>query len=284
MPQIIKIISNIPEKLKEINDPPKKLYIEGELPKDTNLKYLAVVGSRNFTTYGKLACERIIDGLAGYPIVIVSGLALGIDAIAHESALRNKLITIAMPGSGIAEKVISPRTNYLLSREILKRGGCIISELEPEMSGANWTFPRRNRLMAGLCDAVLLIEAKEKSGTLITARLAMEYNRDVLVVPGEIFSETSKGTNKLLKDGAHPCLGAKEVLEMLGFKEQEKIEKTYDDCTDIEKKLLDLLYEPAPKESLLLRYDGSATDFNMALSLLELKGHIKETMGEIRKV
>lgn len=284
MPQIIKIISNIPEKLEEINDPPKKLYIEGELPKDTNLKYLAVVGSRNFTTYGKLACERIIDGLAGYPIVIVSGLALGIDAIAHESALRNKLITIAMPGSGIAEKVISPRTNYLLSREILKRGGCIISELEPEMSGANWTFPRRNRLMAGLCDAVLLIEAKEKSGTLITARLAMEYNRDVLVVPGEIFSETSKGTNKLLKDGAHPCLGAKEVLEMLGFKEQEKIEKTYDDCTDIEKKLLDLLYEPAPKESLLLRYDGSATDFNMALSLLELKGHIKETMGEIRKV
>lgn len=284
MPQTIRVLSTIPEKLKEISDPPKKLYIEGELPTDPNLKYLAVVGSRNFTTYGQLACQHIIDGLAGYPIVIVSGLALGIDAIAHESALRNGLLTIAMPGSGIAEKVISPRTNFLLSREILKKGGCIISELEPEMIGANWTFPRRNRLMAGLCDAVLLIEAKEKSGTLITARLAMEYNRDVLVVPGEIFSATSKGTNELIKNGAHPCLSAKEVLEMLGFKEQEKIAKTYDDCTDIEKKLLELLYEPAPKESLLLRYDGSATDFNMALSLLELKGHIKETMGEIRKV
>lgn len=284
MAQIIKLLRTIPERLREINDPPKHLYIEGELPTDPNLKYLAVVGSRNFTTYGKLACEHIIDGLAGYPIVIVSGLALGIDAIAHESALRNGLLTIAMPGSGIAEKVISPRTNFLLSREILKKGGCVVSELEPEMMGANWTFPRRNRLMAGLCDAVLLIEAKEKSGTLITARLAMEYNRDVLVVPGEIFSPTSKGTNELIKNGAHPCLSAKEVLEMLGFKEQEKIEKTYDDCTDIEKKLLELLYEPAPKESLLLRYDGSATDFNMALSLLELKGHIKETMGEIRKV
>lgn len=283
MPQIIKLVKEIPEKLREINDPPKKLYMEGEFP-GPNYKYLAVVGSRNLTTYGKLACEKIISGLAGYPIVIVSGLALGIDAVAHESALRTGLKTVAIPGSGISEKAIAPRTNFVLSREILKRGGCVMSEFEPDAITANWMFPRRNRIMAGIADAVLLIEAKEKSGTLITARLAMEYNRDVLVVPGEIFSENSKGTNKLLLDGAHPCLGAKEVLEMLGFKERELVEKTYDDCTDIEKKVLELLYEPMSKESLMQTYPGSVTELNMALSLLELKNHIKETMGEIRKI
>ncbi len=283
MVQVIKLLHEIPERLREINDPPKKLYIEGNLPKG-DFKYLAVVGSRNFTSYGKAACEEIIAGLTGYPIVIISGLALGIDAIAHEAALRHGLLTMALPGSGISEKAIAPRTNFLLSRKILQAGGCVMSELEPEAMAAVWTFPRRNRIMAGLCDAVLLIEAKEKSGTLITARLAMEYNRDVLVVPGEIFSETSKGTNKLLLDGAHPCLSAKEVLEMLGFKERELVEKTYDDCTDAEKAVLKLLYEPMAKESLLLQYEGSVTELNMALSLLELKGHIKETMGEIRKI
>lgn len=283
MVQIIRKISAIPDRLKEISDPPKSLYLEGELP-DPNLKYLAVVGSRNFTTYGKHVCEEIIAGLSGYPIVIVSGLALGIDAIAHEAAIKNGLLTIAIPGSGLSEKVISPKSNFHISRKILEKGGCVLSEFEPEFTATVWSFPRRNRIMAGLCDAVLLIEAKEKSGTLITARLAMEYNRDVLVVPGEIFSNTSLGTNKLLKEGAHPCLGAKEVLEILGFKTNEVAKKNYDNCTPEEIEILELLYEPMPKELLMQKYPGSVTDLNMFLSLLELKGHIKETMGEIRKV
>lgn len=279
----IKKMEEIPERLLEIPDAPKQMSFIGTFPQG-DVKFLAVVGSRKHTIYGQDVCEEIISGLAGYPIVIVSGLALGIDTIAHETAMRVGLTTISVPGSSLEEEVLYPRSNVTLAKEIIRRGGCIMSEFPPKTRGAEWTFPRRNRIMAGLSHAVLLIEAEEKSGTLITARLAMDYNRDVLVVPGSIHSPTSRGTNKLLKDGAHPCLGAKEVLEMLGFKEQEKIEKTYDDCTDIEKKLLELLYEPAPKESLLLRYDGSATDFNMALSLLELKGHIKETMGEIRRV
>lgn len=284
MIQKIKVLSTIPQKLQEISDPPKKLYLEGELPKNPELKYLAVVGSRNFTTYGKMACEQIIAGLAGYPIVIISGLALGIDAIAHESAMKNGLLTMAIPGSGISEKAISPKTNFHISRKILEKGGCILSEFEPEFTATVWSFPRRNRIMAGLSDAVLLIEAQEKSGTLITARLAMEYNRDVLVVPGEIFSKTSIGTNKLIKEGAHPCLGSKEVLEILGFKEQENSGKSYDNCTPEELAILELLYEPMPKEMLMQKYKGSATDLNMFLSLLEIKGHIMETMGEIRKI
>ncbi len=284
MSQKIKILSDLPPKLKEINDPPKKLYLEGNLPTNPELRYLAVVGSRNFSTYGKLACEKIIEGLSGYPIVIISGLALGIDAIAHHAAIKNGLLTMALPGSGISEKAIAPKTNFLLSREILKHGGCILSEFEPEMPAAIWSFPRRNRIMAGLADAVLLIEAKEKSGTLITARLAMEYNRDVLVVPGEIFSSTSIGTNKLIKEGAHPCLGANDVLEILGFKAQEAVDKTYENCTPEEIAILELLYEPMPKELLMQKYQGPVTDLNMFLSLLEIKGHIKETMGEIRKI
>lgn len=279
----IRLLETIPDRLLEIPDKPKKMYICGNLP-EGEFKYLAVVGSRNHTNYGKSACEEIISALRGYPVVIISGLALGIDSIAHEAALRNGLTTIAVPGSGLSEGAIYPRSNFLLANKIIKAGGCLLSEFEPDFKATNWSFPMRNRIMAALSDAVLLIEAQEKSGTLITARLAMEYNRDVLVVPGEIFSETSKGTNKLLLDGAHPCLGAKQVLEMLGFKEREHVEKTYDDCTDAEKKVLELLYEPMSKESLMQSYTGSVTELNMALSLLELKNHIKETMGEIRKI
>lgn len=276
-------MENIPPRLLEIPDKPKKMYIKGEWP-EGEYKYLAVVGSRNHTNYGRTACQEIINGLRGYPIVIVSGLALGIDSLAHEAALHNSLITIAVPGSGLSEKAIYPKSNFLLANKILGAGGCLISEFEPDFQATNWSFPRRNRIMAGICDAVLLVEAQEKSGTLITARLAMEYNRDVLVVPGEIFSTTSSGTNKLLLDGAHPCLGAKQILEMLGFKERELVEKNYDDCTETEKEVLKLLYEPMSKEMLMQTYDGSVTELNMAISLLELKGHIKETMGEIRKI
>ncbi len=282
----IKKLSSIPKRLGEIPDPPKELYFSGKLPDfdDPEVKFLAVVGSRKHSNYGRAACEKIIQGLAGYPIVIVSGLALGIDTIAHETAIRNGLVTLSVPGSGLDEKFLYPKSNFALAKEILKKDGCLISELPPKTIAAEWTFPRRNRIMAGLADAVLLIEAEEKSGTLITARLAMDYNRDVLVVPGDIGSPTSIGTNKLLKEGAHPCLGAKEVLEILGFKAQENVGKNYDNCTPEEVVILELLYEPMPKELLMQKYPGSVTDLNMFLSLLEIKGHIQETMGEIRKI
>ncbi len=282
----IKRLGVIPKRLAEIPDPPKELYSVGDLPDfdDPEIKFLAVVGSRKHSSYGRAACEKIIEGLSGYPIVIVSGLALGIDTIAHETALRNGLATLSVPGSGLDEKFLYPKSNFALAKEILKRGGSLLSELPPKTAAMEWTFPRRNRIMAGLSDAVLLIEAEEKSGTLITARLGMDYNRDVLVVPGEIGSRTSIGTNRLLKEGAHPCLGSKEILEILGFQEQENAGKSYANCTTEELAILELLYEPMPKELLMQKYPGSVTDLNMFLSLLEIKGHIKETMGEIRKI
>lgn len=283
MKQNIQKFKNIPQKLLEISDPPKELYIEGEMP-GNEYKFLSVIGSRKFTSYGKDVCESLIESLKGFPIVIISGLALGIDSIAHESAIKNGLKTIAIPGSGLSEKSIYPRTNFHLSRKILDSGGCLISEFAPDFKATTWSFPRRNRIMAGLSDAVLLIEAEEKSGTLITARLAMEYNRDVLVVPGSIFSKNSSGTNRLIKDGAHPVLSANDILQMLGFKEQNKVEKEYRDCNDDELHVLGMLYEPTPKEILMQKYDGDISKLNMILTLLEIKGHIKETFGEIRKV
>lgn len=283
MKQNIQKFKNIPQKLLEIPDRPKELYIEGEMP-GNEYKFLSVIGSRKFTSYGKDVCESLIESLKGFPIVIISGLALGIDSIAHESAIKNGLKTIAIPGSGLSEKSIYPRTNFHLSRKILDSGGCLISEFAPDFKATTWSFPRRNRIMAGLSDAVLLIEAEEKSGTLITARLAMEYNRDVLVVPGSIFSKNSSGTNRLIKDGAHPVLSANDILQMLGFKEQNKVEKEYHDCNDDELHVLGMLYEPTPKEILMQKYDGDISKLNMILTLLEIKGHIKETFGEIRKV
>src|SRR3989338_6709822 len=153
---------DFPPLLLEINDPPKSLRIIGELPKTE--KYLCVVGSRKYSEYGKNVCERLIEGLRGYSITIVSGLALGMDAIAHKSALRSGLPTIGVPGSGLGEKSLYPRTNYMLAQEIVESGGALISEFEDDWLPRLYSFPQRNRIMAAMCHATLIIEAELKSG------------------------------------------------------------------------------------------------------------------------
>lgn len=278
---------DFPALLKEINDPPEFLYLEGELPKDNEYKFLAVVGSRKYSRYGKEACEELIAGLAGYPIVIVSGLALGIDTIAHQSALKNNLLTIAVPGSGTDRKVLHPFTNHRLADEIIERGGCLLSELEPECPAGLHTFPRRNRIMAGLSHATLIIEAGEKSGTLITSRLAMEYNRDVLVVPGSIFSPSSRGANNLIRQGAMPINKSEDILQALGFdldeKEKEKQGRLFLDLSPIEQKIVDILETDSfPRDELMEIAELSTSEANIVLSAMEIKGIIRETLGEIR--
>ena len=201
-----------PPALLEIPQVPEKLFVAGELPNPSEYYYLSVVGSRKYTSYGKEVCERIISGLAGYPICIVSGLAMGIDGIAHRAALDAGLRTIAVPGSGLDQSVIYPRTHLGLAKEIIENGGTLLSEYEPDFRATPWSFPQRNRIMAGLSQGVLIIEAEEKSGTLITARMALDYNRNVFTVPGPIFSATSKGTNNLLRQGATPIPSAKNFL------------------------------------------------------------------------
>ncbi|MCX6751824.1 MAG: DNA-processing protein DprA [Candidatus Nomurabacteria bacterium] len=274
-----------PPALLEIPQPPEDLWIIGELPKEKNLIYLCVVGSRKFTSYGKETCEKIIAGLKGYPIVIVSGFAMGIDTIAHKKAMQTGLITVVFPGSGLSDEAIYPKTNVRLIREVVESGGCLISEFEPDFKATQWSFPMRNRLMAGISKAVLIIEAEEKSGTLITARLTTEYNRDLLVVPGSIFSSNSKGTNKLIKQGATPVTCAEDVLEALGFekpKDEEKQAKLFLDLSPEEKKVVALLREPMPRDDLIRAMKMPIPNANAVLSIMEIKELIKEELGEIR--
>ena len=273
--------NQFPRRLKEITDPPKKLYLEGVLPPE-EYTWLAVVGSRKFSSYGKEVTETLIAGLAGYPVVIVSGLALGIDAIAHRCALSAKLLTVAVPGSGLDRSVLYPSTNKRLADDILKNGGALLSEFEPTFSATAWSFPQRNRILAGLSDAVLVVEAEQKSGALITSKFATEYNRDVFAVPGSIFSSSSSGPHMLIKLGATPITSPADLREALGFKASEKVVRDYSDCTPEDKKVIALLQNPMPRDDLVDELALPIGTANALLSLMELKGLIKETSGEIR--
>lgn len=278
--------SKFPKALLEIPEPPEDLWIIGEMP-PSNLIHLCVVGSRKFTSYGREACEKIIAGLKGYPIVIVSGFAMGIDTIAHKKAMQVGLKTVVFPGSGLSMEAMYPKTNVWLMKEIIENGGCLISEFEPDFKATQWSFPMRNRLMAGISKATLIIEAEEKSGTLITARLTTEYNRDLLVVPGSIFSSNSKGTNKLLHQGATPVTCAEDVLEALGFereKDKERQIKLFEDLSPEEKMVVDLLREPIPRDDLIRAMKLPTPTANAILSVMEIKELIREEMGEIRLV
>lgn len=291
-----------PKALLEIPQPPEKLFVVGELPDPSEYYYLSVVGSRKYTSYGKEACERIIAGLTGYPIVIVSGLAMGIDGIAHRAALDAGLHTVAVPGSGLDQSVIYPRTHLGLAKEIVENGGALLSEYETDFKATPWSFPQRNRIMAGLSQGVLIIEAEEKSGTLITARMALDYNRNVFVVPGPIFSATSKGTNNLLRQGATPITCAKDLLEEIGFVEQTFGSLDLTLYTPEEQAVLILLDEPREREEIITLLgiphpkpfsersgEPSNDGFSPAqtlsiLTVLEIKGVIQERLGKIKLV
>jgi DNA processing protein len=273
----------IPADLLEIPQPPKKLYLAGKLPPKGTV-YLAVVGSRKATTYGKDVVKKLISGLKGYPIAIVSGLAVGIDALSHEAALGAGLLAVAFPGSGISEEVFFPPTSLKLAERIINSGGCILSEFEPDFKAAFYTFPMRNRLVAGISKAALIIEAQEKSGTLITARMALDYNKEVLAVPGSISSDFSKGTNKLIRQGATPITCSDDILEALGFKidKESKQQSLFEDARPEEKLVLKLLVEPLERDELIRKMKLSVAEANTLLSVMEIKGLIKEELGEIR--
>lgn len=272
----------IPEMLREIADSPTKIYLQGKLP-SADTKILCVVGSRKYTQYGKDACEKLISGLRGYNICIVSGLALGIDGIAHKAALDAGLKTIAVPGSGLHESVLYPSTHKQLASKILEKGGALISEFEPKFQATPYSFPQRNRIMAGISNAVLVIEAEIKSGTLITSKFATEYNRDVLTVPGSIFSKNSDGPNMLIRLGATPIRNSEDILETLGFKineEPQNLELKYSDCSEEELLIIKILVEPMEKDELIRKMLMPTSKASAVISIMEIKGLIKESLGK----
>ena len=274
-------VSAFPPLLSEIPDAPKQLYVRGELP-SFEKKWLAVVGARALTPYGKQACEHLIRGLRGYPIVIVSGLAYGADACAHKNALEVGIPTVAVPGSGLDWSVMYPRANVSLAREIIARGGAHLSEFESHQKAADYTFPQRNRIMAGMCHATLVIEAKERSGSLITARLTTEYNRELLVVPGSIFSETSRGTHQFLKLGATPVTEPADILRALNLDATPAQPRERDQLSENEKRVLAVLATPCSREELIGSLALPVSEAGILLSTMEIKGLLTEEYGVMR--
>lgn len=275
--------ARFPPLLREIPDAPKQLFVRGELPPFDHA-WLAVVGSRAASPYGRQVCDFLIQGLRGHPVVIVSGLAYGIDACAHKAALNAGLTTIAVPGSGLNWDVMYPRANVNLAKEIIKAGGAHLSEFDPDQKAADYTFPQRNRIMAGMCHATLVIEAKERSGSLITARLATEYNRDLLVVPGNIFSEVSRGTHQFLKLGATPVTEPEDILKALDLDVGlTKSHISRDELSFDEARVLDIITHPRSRDELLAALELPISDANILLSTMEIKGLIREELGVIRQ-
>lgn len=270
-----------PLRLKEIPDAPKQLYVRGTLP-SYNLKWLAVVGSRAATSYGRQVCDYLLEGLRGYPIVIVSGLAYGIDSLAHKAALNAGLPTVSVPGSGLDWDVLYPRANVGLAKEIIKSGGALLSEFEPNFRATDYSFPQRNRIMVGLTHATLVIEAKERSGSLITARLATEYNRELLVVPGSIFSDASRGTHQFLKLGATPVTEPADILKALGIDAKTPSTISRSDLSKDEQRVFSIIASPCSRDELLTALKMPISKANVLLSTMEIKGLIVEELGEIR--
>lgn len=273
--------SEFPPLLFEIPQVPEKLFLRGKLP-PPHLTCLAVVGSREYTNYGKQVVEHLVRGLTGYPIAIISGLALGIDGLAHNAALEAGLYTLAVPGSGLLEKVLYPRSHSSLAERILHEGGGLLSEYEPDFQATTWSFPQRNRIMAGMSHATLVIEAGDRSGTLITARLTVEYNRELMVVPGNIFSDHSRGPHQFLKLGATPVTSSEDILEACGIEKDTNIlreNRTTENLSTHAQTILALLAEPTDCDTLIRKMEVAAHEVSTTLMQLELDGHIRESNG-----
>lgn len=268
---------NYPSLLAEINDPPLTLFVRGKLP-DTNIPTIGVVGTRKLSAYGRLACEKIIGELAEHGLTIVSGLALGIDGVAHEIALEKQTKTIAVLGSGVASQYIYPATHQNLAEKIIAQDGAVISEYPPNFKATKYSFPARNRIIAGLSLGTLVIEAPESSGSLITARYALDYNREVMAIPHPITSLLGAGCNKLLKMGARPITAASDVLETLNLSVALKNLPKQDNLPldPIEAKILKCLVADPLHIDLIIRQTGlPSPTVSSTLSILEIKGQIR---------
>ena len=273
-----------PPQLLEISDPPKELWMQGTFP-DKNTKYLTIVGSRAATPYGKDALKLLVQGLSRYPITIVSGLALGIDGEAHKVALSAGLHTIAIPGSGLDPSCLYPRANLTLARNILDAGGALLSEHPPMYRPRAYDFPSRNRIMVGLSHAVLVVEAAQRSGTLITARLSHEYNRDLLCVPHRIGDTNGFASELFLRLGATLVASPQHILEALHIEPIEKNTQTQThSLSGAERAVYDALKTPRSRDELIRTVKLPGADALSALVSLELRGIIAEEFGAWRRV
>jgi DNA processing protein len=268
--------SDLPPLLRAIHDPPPRLHVRGEAGLDLLSRPSAsIVGARACSPYGAQVARLLGRELAAAGVVVVSGLARGIDAEAHRGALDGGGATVAVLGCGIDRDY--PAANAELARRIVESGGLIVSEYEPGVEPAPWRFPARNRIIAGLCSATVVVEARERSGALITADFALEEGRDVLAVPGEITSALSAGTNALLKLGAGPVTAAGDVLELYGLLSEQRPKPKLEGAAAV---VLGAL--PATMDDLVQRTGLAAGAVAAVLAELELGGLASEGEGTFR--
>ena len=274
--------ANFPKLLLEIPKFPPILYFRGIMESNDEL-CIAVVGTRKITTYGKLVVPQLVEPIVDAGAVIVSGMAFGVDSTAHDVAIKKNRRTIAVLGGGLDDKSLYPKHHVLLAQNILDAGGALISEYPMGTPNFKQNFVARNRIISGLSVATLIIECDLESGTLITAKHALDQNRQVYAVPGPIYSPQSQGPNNLLKMGAKPITTANDVLEDLNLEtlpEQQSMQNSFGDSKE-ETTLLKLLnHEPIIINELIKQSGLEASAVTSALTFLEMKGRVKNLGGQ----
>ncbi|MCQ2286481.1 MAG: DNA-processing protein DprA [Bacteroidales bacterium] len=233
---------NYPKRLKMCVDAPYHFFYKGSSDFDFE-RSLAIVGTRNSSTYGEDCVKHIVEGLSSTNVVIVSGLAFGVDAVAHEQALANSLKTVAVMGTGF--NVIYPRENKVLSERILEAGGTLISEYTFQAKADRYNFPKRNRIIAGLSDATLVAETAQRGGSMITAYIAHSYNRDVFAVPGNVFQKSYEGCHELIrKNVAAMVTSGNDIVEMMNWDAEVPRERQLElfiELSEDERKIVDFI-------------------------------------------
>ncbi|MBZ9578445.1 DNA-processing protein DprA [Patescibacteria group bacterium] len=271
--------NNYPKLLKKIKNPPKILYYLGEMKAEEPC--FAIVGTRRFSPYGKRIALEIAGDLAEAGLTIVSGLAPGIDTFVHQATIEEEKRTIAILGTGLDEKSIYPQSNLKLAKKILELGGCLISEYPPGTRGTQFTFPQRNRIISGISLGVLVVEAKERSGALITANWAKTQNRKVFAIPGSIHSSNSKGCHLLIKKGAKLVENANNIIKELNLPHLKRKFKQEFEGENIEENLiLEALKEDALYiDKIIEKTKLEASTVASTLAIMEIKGTVRNLGG-----
>ncbi|MCK4355025.1 DNA-processing protein DprA [Candidatus Parcubacteria bacterium] len=286
MDQDIKTVSiedeEYPKQLKEIKNPPKLLYYIGNLSA-AEKPCFGIVGTRRCSVYGKQIAMNFASNLSDAGLVIVSGLTPGIDTFSHQAIVEKQKQTIAVLGTGLDEKTIYPQSNLGLSRKIIENNGCLISEYPNGTHGARFTFPNRNRIISGLSMGILIVEAKQKSGALITANWAKKQKRKIFAVPGSVYSQNSQGCHFAIKQGAKLAENAQDILKELNKQTISiNFEKQITGDTEQENLVLRALQQgPAHIDEIAKITKLFPSEINSAIAVLEIKDIIKNFGGNI---
>lgn len=283
----IKIVTyedeNFPPLLRQTPDYPLSLYYKGNIENMDYKNVLAVVGSRKASTEGKNSLSKIISGLYNNPVTIVSGLAYGIDAQAHIAALSTGLKTIAVVASGL--DIIYPAQNTQLFHEILEKGGVVFSEYPLKTEPTKFSFPQRNRIVVGISEGTFVVEAQKKSGAMISANLTLDYNRELMCMPGNISNPNTEGIYYLIKNGAGMVCKTEDIIECMGwnFETKEPI-NPLNDLSEIQKRIYEVMsIEAKTFDELIMETKTDTSTLMVILTELELKGLIKQADNKFYK-